>query len=112
MGRISTHILDTSVGKPAEGVKIILEINENDEWVMIGEGFTNADGRINNLISEDTEVKEGSYRITFEIESYFNAQKRESFYPSVNIVFNTKAGEHYHVPLLINPFGYSTYRGS
>lgn len=112
MGRISTHILDTSIGKPAEGVKIILEELTGTNWKKTDEGITNADGRINNLISEDTEVKEGTYRITFEIENYFKDQKRESFYPSVNIIFKTKAGEHYHVPLLINPFGYSTYRGS
>ena len=112
MGRISTHILDTSIGKPAEGVKIFLEELSAADWNRIGEGKTNADGRINNLISDDTEVKEGTYRITFEIDNYFKDQNRESFYPSVIIIFKAKAGEHYHVPLLINPFGYSTYRGS
>ena len=112
MGRISTHILDTSIGKPAEGVKIFLEECIGIDWDKIGEGTTNSDGRINNLISDEAEVKEGTYRITFEIDNYFKSQKRESFYPSVNIIFKAKAGEHYHVPLLINPFGYSTYRGS
>ncbi len=112
MGRISTHILDTSIGKPAEGVKIVLEELTDTDWIKTGEGTTNSDGRISNLISNDTEVKEGTYRITFEIDNYFNAQKRESFYPSVIIIFKSNAGEHYHVPLLINPFGYSTYRGS
>ena len=109
---VTTHILDTSLGKPAAGVSVSLERKKGDTFVSVGHGITNEDGRIANLISQDG-FEAGTYRIHFAIQSYFEGQKRESFYPEASIVFIVKdPTEHFHVPLLLNPFGYSTYRGS
>lgn len=113
MSQITTHILDTSKGKPAQGVSIILEKPNNDtSWTMIGSGLTNADGRLPGLLSNDTILEPGIYRLVFDTASYFKAQGEKAFYPSVTIVFETTDASHYHVPLLLNPYGYSTYRGS
>lgn len=107
---ISTHILDTSKGRPASGVAVTLEKLEGTAWQRVGQGVTDADGRAKGLLET---VAEGSYRLRFEVAAYFLAQKIDSFYPSVSVDFTVRAtGEHYHVPLLLNPFGYSTYRGS
>ena len=108
---ISTHILDTTRGKPARGVTVSLELLDGPTWRRISEGVTNDDGRVKPLLAELPKV--GSYRIHFEVAAYFKAQQQESFFPSVCIEFAVKSiKEHYHVPLLLNPFGYSTYRGS
>lgn len=113
MSAITTHILDTSLGQPAEGVEIVLNYLAEGQWVKIGGGQTNQDGRVKDLVNGDFELLQGLYRIEFEVISYFEAQNRESFYPYVKIVFEVKdTSAHYHVPLLLNPFGYSTYRGS
>lgn len=113
MSAITTHILDTSVGKPAANVAIKLEFLEQGDWKEIGGGQTNDDGRVKDLINPDFTFSAGTYRIDFAVESYFKSQGVESFYPYVKIVFEVKETEsHYHVPLLLNPFGYSTYRGS
>ena len=112
MSGITSHVLDTSLGKPAEGITIELETKtESGDWYASGLGTTDADGRVSNLITG--EFKPGEYRITFEVEEYFDSKNVESFYPTVRIEFHVKdASQHYHVPLLLNPFGYSTYRGS
>lgn len=108
---ISTHILDTTKGKPARGVTVWLDLHEGQNWRRVGEGVTNEDGRVKPLL--DTIPKEGTYRIHFQVAEYFQQQKTEAFFPSVTIEFVVKSvKEHYHVPLLLNPFGYSTYRGS
>ena len=108
---ISTHILDTTLGKPARGVAVWLELLEGATWRRIGEGVTNDDGRVKPLL--DAIPKEGTYRINFEVAAYFRQQQLEAFFPSVTITFVVRSvQEHYHVPLLLNPFGYSTYRGS
>ena len=110
MSNITTHVLDTSVGKPASGIKVTLEFN-GDSWQTIGSGTTNDDGRIADLADEP--LKPGHYRIQFALSEYFAAQKTDAFYPVATIEFIVKdADQHYHVPLLLNPFGYSTYRGS
>ncbi len=107
---ITTHILDTSLGRPAAGVEVRLE--RASDGAEIGKGVTNADGRITDLMEPGT-LTAGVYRIRFETGPYFAAAERESFYPSVEITFEVRsADEHYHVPLLLNPYGYSTYRGS
>jgi 5-hydroxyisourate hydrolase len=113
MSRITTHVLDTSRGRPAAGVAVALE-REGDagEWIAVGRGTTDADGRLRDLIGGGGEVGAGAYRLTFETGAYFAASGVESFYPRVAVIFSVAAGEHYHVPLLVNPFGYSTYRGS
>ncbi len=112
MSGITSHILDTTRGKPAEGVAVELEIKlENTDWHSVGTGTTDADGRVPNLAP--AEFKTGEYRISFMVDDYFQSQKVESFYPMVRIEFHVKdSSEHYHVPLLLNPHGYSTYRGS
>ena len=109
---ISTHILDTTRGRPAAGVTVSLEHHSPDgSWRRVGEGVTNEDGRVKPLLDEIPGV--GVYRIRFEVASYFRDQKVEAFYPVVTIDFTVKSvKEHYHVPLLLNPFGFSTYRGS
>lgn len=106
---ITTHVLDTSIGRPAAGVAVRLMRGGGEE---IGRGVTDEDGRIFDLMEPGT-LAAGVYRIRFETAPYFAAQARESFYPSVEITFSVREpSEHYHVPLLLNPFGYSTYRGS
>ncbi len=114
MSAITTHILDTSLGRPAEGVSIVLEIQKGDDnWEEIGCGVTDNDGRLRTLISSAASLQTGVYRISFDVADYFSQQQRESFYTVISIVFVVRDNsEHYHIPLLLNPFGYSTYRGS
>ena len=108
MGRLTTHILDTSLGRPAQGVPIRLEQNGN----LIAEGVTNADGRIGDLLPGDQILEIGNYEMVFDTVEYFSRQNIKTFYPKVVIHFSIFDDSHYHVPLLLNPFGYSTYRGS
>ena len=114
MSAITTHILDTSRGRPASGVPVRLEIRSRDgDWKMIGHGITDGDGRLRELLPPDVPLARAAYRLIFDTGAYFSAQNVESFYPEVTIVFTVReAVEHYHVPLLLNPYGYSTYRGS
>ena len=107
---ISTHILDTHLGKPAANVKVKLF---NEHSVLITEARTNGDGRISSEDFALTELKEGNYSLSFAIGSYFDHLKIETFFPKVVIHFTIKNDQqHYHIPLLISPFAYSTYRGS
>lgn len=113
MSPITTHVLDTALGKPANGVQVTLEINSNAEWRKLGSGTTNADGRLASLLPDNHKLASGLYRITFATGRYFEESKQKGFYPEVSIQFSVEnAAQHYHVPLLLNPFGYSTYRGS
>jgi 5-hydroxyisourate hydrolase len=113
MSGITTHVLDTSQGRPASGVPVVLEIRSETGWREIGRSETDTDGRVRNLLSEDSTLTTGIYRLAFEIETYFRTQGIEGFYPEASIVFHVRdASQHYHVPLLLSPFGYSTYRGS
>ncbi|MFC7303067.1 hydroxyisourate hydrolase [Streptomyces monticola] len=121
---VSTHILDTSIGRPAEGVAISLAARAGSgaDWVALGGSKTDADGRCKDLPA----LPEGTthVRLDFETEAYFSTKQAEAqqdapanrdsgaFFPEVAITFAVKPGEHYHVPLLLNPFGYSVYRGS
>ncbi len=112
MSQITTHILDTSLGKPAQDVPIELLQHEKDKWISIAKGRTNLDGRVANLLPKERVLKAGIYKLIFDVDSY-HEQSDDSFYPFVEITFKVdEGGEHYHVPLLLNPFGYSTYRGS
>ena len=112
MSAITTHVLDTSLGKPAEGLTISLEVQSGDAWAPIGRGVTNADGRVPNLMQAGA-LEVARYRITFATGDYLAATDRQGFYPSVTVVFDiTDAAQHYHVPLLLSPYGFSTYRGS
>ncbi|RKR83808.1 5-hydroxyisourate hydrolase [Mucilaginibacter gracilis] len=112
MSQITTHILDTTLGKPAQGVAISLHRQKDANWDKLAEGKTNTDGRIPNLLDNETVLPAGIYKMRFEVAPYFEALNVSAFYPFVEIVFNVTSGQHYHVPLLLNPFGYSTYRGS
>lgn len=108
---ITTHVLDTGTGRPAVGVSARLDQQTPDGWQEVAEGTTDDDGRITSLGPEALEA--GTYRIDFETGSYFAAANTETFFPSVSLIFElTDPAQHYHVPLLISPFAYSTYRGS
>ncbi|MRG97330.1 hydroxyisourate hydrolase [Polyangium spumosum] len=111
---ITTHVLDTSRGRPAEGVPVVLErLEDSGEAVVLGRGETDADGRLRDLLPPEPRPKPGTYRITFDTGAYFAAHGTTGFYPSVAITFHLRAPEeHHHVPLLLNPYGFSTYRGS
>ena len=109
MSTLSTHVLDTSLGKPAAGIRVVLSRGDK----AIGEGITDADGRVRDLLAKSGELPPGDFRLRFETGAYFGKLERESFYHDITIDFVVRAsGEHYHVPLLLSPFGYSTYRGS
>jgi 5-hydroxyisourate hydrolase len=111
---ITTHVLDTARGQPAAGVPVALAhcIRAN-EWRSVGRGETDADGRLRTLVPNGVALAPGIYRLVFDTRRYFETLGIRAFYPYVSIVFETAATEtHYHVPLLLSPYGYSTYRGS
>ena len=113
MSKITTHILDTSRGQPASGIAVVLELQTPQGWQVLGRGVTDGDGRLKELLPPDFNFLTGIYRLTFHTGDYFKARHVESFYIEVTISFIVRdMGEHYHVPLLLSPFGYSTYRGS
>jgi len=112
MSQLTTHILDTTKGRPATQVSVTLFYEKNGSWEITAKGMTNQDGRIPGLIVENRILEYGTYKLLFETGTYFKSQGIKSFYPFVEIIFTIDSPEHYHVPLLLNPFGYSTYRGS
>jgi 5-hydroxyisourate hydrolase len=113
MSAITTHVLDTSRGRPASGVPVTIEFETSSGWELIGKGTTDADGRAKELLPLDFGFQAGNYRLTFDTATYFAEQGSEGFYREVSVTFTIRdPGQHYHVPLLLSPFGYSTYRGS
>ncbi|MCA1563369.1 MAG: hydroxyisourate hydrolase [Acidobacteria bacterium] len=114
MSAITTHVLDTARGGPAAGVPVVLERGDaSDVWQLVGRGETDDDGRLRTLSPADTELPPGVYRLIFDTRKYFEALGISSFYPRIVVVFETSANQgDFHVPLLLNPFGYTTYRGS
>jgi len=112
MSQITTHILDTSIGKPASGVGIHLQKPTKEGWENLASGSTSSDGRISNLLEDEVKLHPGIYSIIFDVAEYFANIGVKSFYPSIRITFEIFDDSHYHIPLLLNPFGYSTYRGS
>lgn len=113
MSKITTHILDVSKGKPAAGVTVkLFSLNKNSEWKEIGNGITNTDGRVIDLLQKDIIPEKGIYKIKFMTGEFFKKNNTAGFYPFVEIVFEIDSSEHYHIPILISPFGYTTYRGS
>ena len=136
MSTLSTHALDTASGKPAADLPLLLEqqsdagawkayqqsrmkgtLHKNSEapaWQILAQGTTNADGRCPDLFREgENRLAPGIYRMSFDTAHYFSQQELTGFYPSVEVIFEIHHGDaHYHVPLLISPFGFSTYRGS
>ena len=114
MSRISTHVLDTALGKPAKHVPVRLERQEpSGEWRVLAVSQTDADGRCQQLLPDNEALRPGTYRLAFDTTSYHRAQKIEGLYPVVEIAFHVREGEsHFHIPLLLSPHGYTTYRGS
>lgn len=103
---ISTHVLDTAKGKPAAGMRVQIARRRAEDWEIINEATTDQEGRVKNLIPD---LQPGTYRLRF----YTAAYNKDGFFPEVTIMFDVKdPNQHYHVPLLLSPFGYSTYRGS
>lgn len=113
MSQITTHILDTAKGVPAQGIHLVLEaFSSENTWIQLAEGITNADGRVSDLLKTDVLLSPGIYRMTFETSAYFTQQGLKSFYPYVQITFEVSDPRHYHIPLLLSPYGFTTYRGS
>ena len=113
MSAITTHILNTTTGRPGAGIPVVLERKTHSAgWQPIAEGITDNDGRINDLLSTKDAFLPGHYRFIFETGSYFLLQNIECFFPQVTVGFVVKdTMQHYHVPLLLNPFGYTVFRG-
>lgn len=112
MSSITTHVLDTSLGRPAAGVSVTLHRMSQGTSTLVGGGTTDDDGRIRALLAAGETLTPGDYRLVFDTGAWFASAGREAFYPEVQVTFRVTADAHYHVPLLLNPFGYSTYRGS
>ena len=109
---ITTHVLDTTTGIPGKGIQITLNESKNNQWKPITTGVTNADGRIADLLPPGKKLEAGIYQMLFNTAAYYNSQQQDGFYPEVAIQFIVSNHDHYHVPLLLNPYGYTTYRGS
>lgn len=111
VSHVTTHILDTSTGTPATGVAVELYAKDGSDWTLLASGSTDADGRVKNLGPE--QLASGNYRLLFNTGDYFAASNTATFFPEVALTFTVQASEaHYHVPLLLSPFSYSTYRGN
>ena len=115
MSTLSTHILDVSRGRPASGVQVSLEVQNvsDSSWTELTRAWTDEDGRVKGFLLLNTNLDVGVYRLTFDVGAYFSSLNVRCFYTQVSVDFMIdEAGGHYHVPLLLSPFGYSTYRGS
>lgn len=114
MSAITTHVLDTSLGRPAAGLSVVLERLAGGEGATEpARGSTDDDGRLRDLLPEGERPEPGVYRLTFHTGAYFGERSVRGFYPEVSILFEVRdPDEHHHVPLLLSPYGYSTYRGS
>ncbi|MBO0936385.1 hydroxyisourate hydrolase [Fibrella sp. HMF5335] len=111
--QLSSHILDVAKGEPASGVSIKLEkMNEQTQtWSLVDQKVTDKNGRITDFLPANA-ANPGIYRLTYLVEPYFKKSKVESFYPFVEVVFRLKGTSHYHVPITLSAYGYSTYRGN
>ena len=107
---ITTHVLDTSRGAPAAGMNVVLQLRRSGDWMTIGSANTDANGRVTSFGS--AALVPGTYRLTFDTRAYHASIGVAPFFPEVTVMFEVVSGAHYHVPLLLSPFGYSTYRGS
>jgi 5-hydroxyisourate hydrolase len=114
MSGITTHVLDTAAGRPAADVAVRLEVHRADRgWITLAERRTDGDGRARDLLPPGGRLDAATYRLTFETGAYFAARGQVTFYPHASVVFEVREPDaHHHVPLLLSPFGYSTYRGS
>lgn len=110
---LSVHVLNLESGTPSSNIKVILEAQQGEKWVKLNEGTTNDQGRISELYPKDSSLKKGIYKVTFETGNWYKAKNQRTFFPEVPVVFVIDGQlEHYHIPLLISPYGYSTYRGN
>ena len=113
MSPLTTHVLDTFRGVPATGLAVTLEKGQGKEWKRLAAGHTDNDGRLRQLLPDGSLLSAGVYRLTFETGAYFKAAGVKHFFPSVTVTFETaETAAHLHVPLLLSPYGYSTYRGT
>jgi len=114
MSRITTHVLDAASGQPAAGLGVTLEYRTGeDQWRVVGQGKTDADGRLKELMARGARLDVGVYRLRFDAAAYFAAQKTECFHPEIAVQFTVRdAAQDYHVPLLLSPYSYTTYLGS
>lgn len=112
MSQITTHVLDTSQGIPAAGIVVNLLKLVDNQWNEISSSSTSRDGRISDFLSSGKLLNPGRYRLDFKLEQYFSDQGIPCFYPEASVIFIVSSSDHYHIPLLLSPFGYSTYRGS
>lgn len=110
VSHVTTHILDTGAGRPAAGVAVVLYADDAGSWQKLAASTTDADGRAKDLGPEQLEP--GHYKLNFATGSYYAGRQTATFFPEVDLVFEVTGPEHYHVPLLLSPFAYSTYRGS
>ena len=112
--QLSSHILDISQGKPAPNVKISLsKQDKNQNWIVVDEKYTDNNGRIKEFLKEEAgKNNNGVYKLTFHIVPYFERLKQKTFYPFIEVVFEIKDTQHYHIPITLSPYGYSTYRGN
>lgn len=108
---LSTHVLDTSTGKPSAGIFVELYKQKNDSWILWHNTTTTENGRIQFPFSNDS-MSAGTYKLVFKTGDYYQKLGKETLYPFVEVTFKTIDGEHYHIPLLLSPHGFSTYRGS
>lgn len=110
---LSSHILDIGAGRPAQNVQISLyKLDKSKNWILLEEKRTDQNGRIGNFLPQKGKDNRGVYKLTFHTLPYFESQGLKSFYPFIDVVFELSDNEHYHVPITVSPFGYSTYRGS
>ena len=110
---ITTHILDTARGRPAAGLAVTLSVRTGERWTEVARANTGPDGRIPNMVpAQGPAGPDAVFRLSFAVEAYFAAQGITPFYPMVDVVFQPQEDGHHHVPLLLSPFGYTTYRGS
>jgi len=109
---ITTHVLDTAHGRPAAGLAVTLSVRTGERWTELVRARTGADGRVPNLVPAQAPAAPGTvFRLSFAVEEYFASRGTTTFYPSVDVVFRSQEDAHHHVPLLVSPFGYTTYRG-
>ena len=113
MSAITTHVLDITRGLPAEGVRIELERKQDEQWLALGSGVTDGNGRLSDLLPRESTLRPALYRLRFLTGEYFSRLGITALHPFIEIVFDARdEGGHYHVPLLVTPHAYSTYRGS
>ena len=110
---LSVHVLNLETGVPSAGLQVTLEQHSGNQWQALGQGVTNEQGRIAALFPEQRSFAPGEYRVVFKTGDYYRKVGHDTFFPEIPVIFEVKdTGQHYHIPLLLSPYGFSTYRGS